>query len=297
MTLRSMTGYARVKDTVSGIDVVVTIKSVNHRGLDLHFYTGPELDPFEAAMRMTLKRHVSRGHIDVRAQLSRSDKTGALAVNGSRLDAYVAAYNQAAARYEVSTPVDLNAAFRIPGILSEAPDLDLSDGFEAPLIALLERALTELNVFREREGSEIGTLLLERSANLERIADEIESCRRGAFSAYQSRLRDRLSDLLAGSAIEPQRIVQEAALLSDKSDIAEEIERLRIHAGQIRDLLKTGDEVGKKLDFLLQEMNRETNTILSKTNGLGGHGLRITELAVGARSDIEKIREQSLNLE
>ncbi|HYO83854.1 MAG TPA: DUF1732 domain-containing protein, partial [Bryobacteraceae bacterium] len=106
-----------------------------------------------------------------------------------------------------------------------------------------------------------------------------------------------LSELLDGSGLDPPRLVQEAALLADRSDVGEEIERLRIHSGQLEDILRGGDEVGKKLDFLLQEMNRETNTILSKTNGLGGAALRITELAVAAKSDIEKVREQALNLE
>jgi len=297
MTLRSMTGFARVRDTIAGIDVVLSIKSVNHRGLDTHFYTGAEFDPFENAMRSALKRFVNRGHLDIRTQLTRADSSGPLAVDMAKLDAYTAAFRAASERYGLADPLNLNDALRIPGMLTDSAASELPPDFEAPLVALLEKALEQLNSFREREGSEIGQLLKDRAANLIRLATEIEVCRKSAFPAYQARLRDRLSDLLAGAGIDPQRLIQEAALLADRSDIGEEIERLRIHSGQVHDLLQSGEEIGKKLDFLLQEMNRETNTILSKTSGLGDHGLRITELAVAAKSDIEKMREQSLNLE
>jgi uncharacterized protein (TIGR00255 family) len=297
MTIRSMTGFARVRETVAGIDLVISVKTVNHRGLDIHFYTGAEIDAFEAALRSAVKRHVARGHVDVRSQLTRAGSTGPLAVDAPRLDAYVAAHRAATAQYGLTGEPDINCAFRVPGILSDVAAVDLPEDFEGPLVALLESALQHLNQFREREGGEIARLMLDRTAAIQRAAVEIEHLRGGAMPAYQARLRERLSDLLAGASIDPQRLVQEAALLADRSDIGEEIERLKIHARQVDELLKAGGEVGKKLDFMLQEMNRETNTILSKTSGLGEPGLRITELAVGVKSDVEKLREQSLNLE
>lgn len=298
MSVRSMTGFARVRDTIHGVDVVLSVKTVNHRGLDIHFYTGAELDPFENAMRAAVKRGLTRGHIDVRAQLSRGGAGGGvLAPDFDRLDAYVEAFREACVRYALRCELDMNSAFRVAGILNDSAAIDLGEDFEAPLVALLVQALDVLRTFREREGREIAELTKQRANSVVRNADEIEELRTTAMPAYQARLRERLSDLLAGSALDPQRIVQEAALLADRSDIHEEIERLRIHARQVVGLLGEGGEVGKKLDFLLQEMNRETNTILSKTSGLGEAGLRITELAVAAKSDIEKMREQSLNLE
>ena len=258
-----MTGFARVRETMQDVDVVLSVKTVNHRGLDIHFYTGVELDPFENAMRAVVKRSLSRGHVDVRAQLSRSGAAnGPLAVDYNRLDAYVEAFRESCTRYAISAEPDLNSAFRIPGILSDSAALELGPSFEPALVALLERALEMLRAFREREGGEIAALMKERAQSLSRTADEIEILRGSAMPAYQTRLRDRLSDLLGGSAIDAQRVVQEAALLADRSDIHEEIERLRIHARQVGEILEGGDEVGKKLDFLLQEMNRETNTIL-----------------------------------
>jgi uncharacterized protein (TIGR00255 family) len=248
-------------------------------------------------MRAAVKRLVGRGHLDIRVQLSAAGASGALSLDFDRLTAYVTAFRQASERLGLTGTPDLNAAFRIPGILSDGAGVEPAEDFGEALVALLEQALTTLNRFREREGGEIAELLAERAVSIQRAADEIEHLRKGAMPVYQARLRDRLADLLASANIDTQRLVQEAALLADRSDVGEEIERLRIHARQVQDILRKGEEVGKKLDFLLQEMNRETNTILSKTSGLGEGGLRITELAVAAKSDIEKMREQSLNLE
>jgi uncharacterized protein (TIGR00255 family) len=129
------------------------------------------------------------------------------------------------------------------------------------------------------------------------LAEEMEKIRANAQDVFQNRLAERLKDLLKGVQLDPQRLAQEAAVLADRSDIGEELARLKIHAGQLAMLLEAGGESGKKLDFLLQEMNRETNTVLSKTSGAGEIGLKITELALAAKAAIEKIREQSLNLE
>ena len=160
----------------------------------------------------------------------------------------------------------------------------------------MERS-SELNAFRAREGAEIGAEMRTHNARVAAVAEEMERIRVGAAGAFQARLSERLKELLKGAQIDPQRLAQEAAILADRSDIGEELARLKIHSAQLAALLEAGGEVGKKLDFLLQEMNRETNTILSKTNGAGEAGLKITELALEAKAAIEKIREQSLNLE
>ena len=298
MNLRSMTGFARVRQTIGDVEAVVSIKSVNHRGLDLHFYMGPELDPLEAAMRAQVRAVIARGHVDVRVQLSRAGGGGLLQVDEAKLDAYVTTFRRTAGRLGLcNVDPDLNAAFRVPGILAEAVQLELPADFESPFLALLEEALTALNAFRAREGTELGALLSERNALIFAAATELENLRTGVQPAFQARLEERLSHLLRGTAIEPQRIAQEAAILADKSDIGEEIERLKIHSNQVEEILRSESEAGKKLDFVLQEMNRETNTTLSKTPGGGDGGLQITELALSIKSHIEKLREQVLNLE
>jgi uncharacterized protein (TIGR00255 family) len=137
----------------------------------------------------------------------------------------------------------------------------------------------------------------QRCRNIGHLVNRMDEIRAGALPAFLKRLREKLADLLHTTSIDPQRLAQEAAILADRSDIAEELVRLRTHAGQLDAILAGNGEVGKRLDFLLQEMNREANTVLSKTGGLGDLGLTITELALAAKSEVDKIREQSLNLE
>jgi len=269
---------------------------VNHRGLDLHFYMGAELDPFENAMRAVLKRHVARGHVDVRVQSTRVNG-GAAGIDEAKLEGYMRAFRVAMARYRLSGTPDLNLAFQIPGMLTEAATVELPDAFGGLIVALLERALEILNEFRSREGAELASTIMEQNASVHRAAKRMGELRTAAVPAFQARLRERLTELLGSTNVDPQRLVQEAAMLADRSDIVEEVSRLEIHSRQVDDMLRTGTEIGKKLDFMLQEMNRETNTILSKTAGVGEPGLSITELALGAKSDIERMREQSLNLE
>ena len=297
MKLRSMTGFARVRRTILDLDIVFSLKSVNHRGLDLHFYTGPELDPFEAIIRSRVKQHIARGHVDIRAQVTRPDAAGALALDEAKLTAYVAAFRQAAKQFQIVAQPDLNLALRVPGILMDSAALNVGAEMEAPLLDVVDEVMETLNQFRSREGAELGAFMLERNASVRAATAEMQQLRKDVQPYFQSRLHERLKPLLSGSAIDPQRLLQEAAILADKSDIGEELERLQIHSRQLDEILHNESEAGKKLDFVLQEMNRETNTILSKTSGVGGGGIRITELALSVKSDVEKLREQVLNLE
>jgi uncharacterized protein (TIGR00255 family) len=173
----------------------------------------------------------------------------------------------------------------------------ITDQFESVHIATLEEALGALNRFREREGCEIAVEMMDRARKIRDGVARIEQIREGAVPAFQKRLLERMAELLGGVMVDAQRLAQEAALLADRSDISEELIRLKTHAGELEELIRAGGDVGKKLDFLLQEMNRETNTVLSMTGGLVDLGLSITVLALAAKSEIDKIREQSLNLE
>jgi uncharacterized protein (TIGR00255 family) len=165
------------------------------------------------------------------------------------------------------------------------------------ILEVVAEAVGLLNVFREREGLATAEEMRGRCRNIGKLVVRMEEIRAGAVPAFQKRLRERLDELLRGAALDPQRLAQEAAILADRSDISEELVRLRTHAAHLDTMLSGEGEIGKRLDFLLQEMNRESNTILSKTGGLGDLGLTITDLALAAKSEIDKIREQSLNLE
>jgi uncharacterized protein (TIGR00255 family) len=178
-----------------------------------------------------------------------------------------------------------------------AADMEPDPKIESELLAALEEALEKLNQFRSREGGELVAFMREHNRALAESAEQMEKIRSRAQPAFQSRLSEKLQELLRTATLDPQRIAQEAALLADRSDIGEEISRLQIHSRQLNEILDAGGEVGKKIDFLLQEMNRETNTVLSKTNGIGELGLGITDLALAGKAAIEKIREQALNLE
>jgi uncharacterized protein (TIGR00255 family) len=292
-----MTGFARARRALGDGELVVSLKSLNHRGLDIHVHAPTAIDPLEGALRATLKSRISRGHVEVRVTLPKSVSDGVSALNRSLLSDYLKAYRAAAAEHGIEAEPDLNAALRVPGVFGEAEELEAPAGTGEALVAALEEALGELNAFREREGAEIAAEMYKHNRQVAAAAEDMEAIRAGATAAFHSRLTQRLAELLKGAQIDPQRLAQEAAILADRSDIGEELARLKIHSAQLATLLDAGGDVGKKLDFLLQEMNRETNTILSKTSGAGEPGLRITELALGAKAAIEKVREQSLNLE
>jgi uncharacterized protein (TIGR00255 family) len=296
--IRSMTGFARIHRATEHGDITIGLKTVNHRGLDLHFHLDSELDPFEGSMRAALKRAVLRGHVDIRCSVARAGESDAGGLNAALLHAYVAAFRKAAAEEGIDSQPDLNHALRIPGMFgSVTSGREPDPAMESALLALVEEAAATLNQFRAREGAELAELVREHNRIITEGAAEMEQIRAGAAPAFHARLTEKLQELLRNSNLEPQRIAQEAAIMADRSDIGEEISRLQIHSRQVNEILDAGGEVGKKLDFLLQEMNRESNTILSKTGGIGDLGLRITEIALGAKAAIEKIREQALNLE
>ncbi len=297
MNVRSMTGFARVRKHSDAGEIVVSVKSVNHRGLDMYFHMPGELDVFENDLRTAVKRHAARGHFQIHIAFTPSRPPDTAFVNRPMLDAYVAAFREAAAAHGLAGEPDLNAALTIPGMLRDDNQPDPDDQVRSLLLLAIEEALDTLNAFREREGREIAGELLAHSRSVREGAARLEEIRGRALPAFQVRLSERLAELLGGAALEPQRLVQEAAILADRSDVGEELSRLKIHAAHLEELLDNGGEAGKKIDFLLQEMNREANTILSKTGGIGDLGLGITELALAVKADIEKIREQSLNLE
>jgi uncharacterized protein (TIGR00255 family) len=296
--IRSMTGFARVQKNTEHGDIVVSLKSVNHRGLDLHFHLGPELDALENAMRGVIKRTVLRGHIDVRCSALRASNGVSSGLNLPLLRSYIAAFRKAASEESIhNAQPDLNRILLLPGMLGAAAEGEPDSNSESAILEAIEEAAEKLNQFREREGAELATFIREQNTSIRESAAEMAQVRARAIPAFHKRLVEKLQELLGSSGIDPQRLAQEAALLADRGDIGEEISRLQIHSRQLDEILNSGGEVGKRLDFLLQELNRETNTILSKTNGIGDLGLRITELALATKASIEKIREQALNLE
>jgi uncharacterized protein (TIGR00255 family) len=297
VSVRSMTGFARVRKTVAEGEVVFSLKSVNHRALDLHFHMPAELDALESDVRAVLKNGLARGHVQVHVALARTSAPETAPVNWALLDTYMRAFSQASEKYQLDGCPDLNSALRLPGMFGGTEDEDLTADLSQAVLAAAAEAVTALNIVREREGLATADEMRQRCLNISVLVTRMEEIRESAVPVFHKRLKEKLGDLLKGFAMDPQRLAQEAALLADRSDISEELVRLKTHAAQLTAILDSSGEVGKKLDFLLQEMNREANTVLSKTGGLGDIGLTITELALAAKSEIDKIREQSLNLE
>ena len=292
-----MTGFARVRKEIPQGELVLSLKSVNHRGLDLHFHLPNELDALENDIRGVVKNGVARGHVQIHVALTRTVVGDAAPLNRAMLHAYMAAFREGAQLYAIQAQPDLNSALRIPGMISTGDEEELGEAVTKALLEATAEAVVLLNVGREREGAATALEMGQRCQSICGLVSRMEEIRAGAVAVFQKRLREKLADLLRGAGIEPQRLAQEAAILADRSDIAEELMRLRTHAAQLESMLAGEGEIGKRLDFLLQEMNREANTVLSKTGGLGDLGLTITDLALSAKSEIDKIREQSLNLE
>jgi uncharacterized protein (TIGR00255 family) len=211
-----MTGFAQVRQTVDSGELVLSVKTVNHRGLDMHLHLPPEMDAFEPALRKAIKGRVARGHLQLNVTWHRTNGSAMdSSLNRPLLEGYLAAFEQAQKEFHLTGAPDLNVAFRIPGMFRGEAAPELGEEFESPLVAALEEALQGLNRFREREGGEIAAEILERCARITQAVSRIEEIRAGALPAFQKRLQERLAELLRGASIEPQRLAQEAALLAE----------------------------------------------------------------------------------
>ncbi len=295
MPIRSMTGFAQVKGQVNNqLAFTLSLKSVNHRFLDLHFRMPSDSDSLEMKLRRLLKEKLARGHVELTLSLERGTSDG-FSLNRELVGGYIQAFRKAAAEFGLVAEPDLNAILRMPGAMESAA-LPAGDDLEAAVLAKAEEALGKLNHMREEEGRGIERELRQRMAHVEKSGHGVEHHRHAVLQTYLEKLKARMQEMIS-TQVDPERLLQEAALLVDRSDIQEELVRLQTHVKHFNGLLDEGSEIGKKLDFLLQEMNREANTLLSKTSGLAGEALNITEMGLAMKADIEKAREQVQNLE
>ncbi len=293
----SMTGFATGEGrTEEGTGFTLTLKSVNHRFLDLALRLPPGCDGLEMALRGVLKGALRRGHVEVTVQLGRREGGTQLQLNEELLSGYVAAYQRVAERYGVMTEPDLNGMLRQPGVLRmEAAPAGDAAALPGAVLEVLPEMLARFQTARGQEGASLATELRAAMLRLRAMTAEVAALRAGVRDAQFTRLRARMEELLQGSVPE-ERLLAEAAMLAERSDIDEELVRLQTHGQRFMALLEEGGELGKRLDFLLQELNREANTLLSKSTGAAS-GLRITELGLEMKLEIEKAREQVQNLE
>ena len=297
--IRSMTGYSRVEAEEGGFALTVSIRSTNHRFLDPQLRLPSSLEALEPVARRLVKEKVSRGHVEISVGLS-GVGVAELEIDQKLLGAYLKAYQSVKQEFGAAADPDLIALLRVPGVVvngsgSIAPeDLDC-------IRRILERALTQaleqLNEMRAREGESLERDLLSRLARLEGLRRTVSHLAEKAPHYYKQRLEGRIRELSGSVEMDSGRLAQEVAYLASRSDVAEELTRFQSHLDQVRQLLAESSEIGKKLDFLLQEMNREANTLLSKTTDVPVVGLEITRQAIEMKTEIEKLREQAQNIE
>jgi uncharacterized protein (TIGR00255 family) len=303
MPIYSMTGFARAQIRVplpneGQLSYTLSVKSVNHRFLDVQLRLPSGLDALEMELRKAIKDNLVRGHVDLTLSIDRSNQQTA-GYNRDLVNGYLAAFAAAREEHGLGGQPDLNAILRLPGALQN-DNRSNGDEDQAALMESVRQQiaplLEELKTMRAREGEALAAILHSTLDRLAEAAEGVAAIRPEVEERYQARLAERL-EAAVGPEFNRQRLLEEVAVMVERSDIAEELERLATHIGHFRELLNGGGEVGKKLDFLLQEMNREANTLLSKTGGAGGKGTRITELGLAMKSEIEKAREQIQNVE
>jgi uncharacterized protein (TIGR00255 family) len=300
--IRSMTGFAQARIERDGRSLRINLRSVNHRFLDLHLRMPDGFEVFESRVRQAVRNRLRRGHVDVNVYYEPAGPA-AVEVNHEVAEAYMKAVEELRRQFGVKTEPDLIALFRLPGVVaapgaaSELQNEEAQERLGAQLEACLEQALERLETMRRSEGQTLATEMQGMLARIVEKTAEIESLAERVRPAFARRLESKLNELLNGVQVDPARLAQEAALLAERSDVSEELARLRSHVEQFQKLLASAGEAGKKLDFLLQEMQREANTLLSKTPGVESEGLAITGFALEVKSDIEKLREQAQNVE
>lgn len=290
--IKSMTGYGQGTTIADGFKVTVDLRSINNRNLDIHWRGPMELASLEIPLKKQIQAAVSRGRVDVNINYA---QTAAVEyeINRPLLQGYVEALKTVKDEFGLSGELTLETVARLPNVLqstsksTQLPD-EVVQGVEAALI----QALTALVSMRAVEGAELHRELMSRIDKIEASLRIIEKNQPDIVRSYRDKLNKRLSELLENVNLDEGRLAQEVAYLAERADISEEIARLNSHLTQLRDLLSSDGEVGKKLDFLLQETNREANTILSKSSEL-----EICDAAIDIKTEVEKLREQANNVE
>ena len=289
--MHSMTGYGRAMREIDGRQLTVELKSVNHRFLDLNFRMPRSFMFLEDEARRRIGARLSRGHVEVFVTYKnlRTDSR-TVRVDEALLAAYMRAFDEMAAA-GLRDDRALLGVSRFPDVLVVEEAQEDQDALRELMGVTLDDALDQIEIMRAREGVEMKKDLSARVEAIARIADAVEARYPETVQEYTERLRASVRELI-GTEIDENRLVMEVAVMADRSAIAEEIVRLNSHLHQLRELFESAEPIGRKIDFLVQELNREVNTISSKSQDIP-----ITRLAVEAKAEIEKLREQIQNIE
>ena len=291
--IRSMTGYGRAVETVNGREFTVELRSVNNRYLDCTVKMPRSLSFAEEAVKQAVKQTVSRGKVDVYISVrSETADDTRITLNTAVLEGYLAAMRQMVTEFGVKDDIAVSTVSRLPEVFSvEKPEVD-EEQLKADLLSVAAKALAGYNAMRETEGKALDADLRSRGNTILDLVSKVEAGNGQTVIDYRTRLENKLKEVLANTNIDESRILTEAAIFADKVAVDEETVRLRSHLEQMNTMLSAGGAVGRKLDFLLQEMNREANTIGSKCTDV-----RLARIVVDIKAELEKIREQTQNIE
>jgi uncharacterized protein (TIGR00255 family) len=288
----SMTGYGTGSARKDSITVSIEIKTVNHRFLDLHVRVPREHQFLEGEVSPLVRKLLDRGRVDVNVTVQNS-QSGAFQIDFTLVRNYLNAVEKLRAEFDLQDSLDMRAILSLPGVLQSNETVPADAGLLSELVKQsVQEALDGVLKMRQQEGAALRADMLQNLASIEKSASQIHDRSKDSTAEYMQKLQDRLTQLLPQGGIDPQRLAQEAAMIADKCDIAEEVARLRSHLEQYHSLIEAEEKTGKKLDFLLQEMQREANTILSKSGNL-----EITHHGISIKTDVEKLREQVQNVE
>ena len=293
MLIKSMTGYGRAVETVNGREFTVELRSVNNRYLDCTVKLPRSVSFAEETVKQAVKASISRGKVDVYISVRSENGTDAkVTLNTGMVEGYLAAMEQMAASYPVRNDISVSLLSRMPEVfLVEKPEVD-EEQLLNDLMSVVNQALEGYDAMRTREGKALEDDLRTRGAIIEGLVTQVEAGNAQTVIDYRMRLEAKLKEVLASTTIDESRILTEAAIFADKVAVDEETVRLRSHLQQMYSMLTGGGAVGRKLDFLLQEMNREANTIGSKCTDV-----RLARIVVDIKAELEKIREQTQNIE
>ena len=297
--LRSMTGYAAASAQQNGFTLTVSLRSVNHRYFDLRTHFPEALLPLEREARSVIQARNPRGHLDLKVAIEFAGG-GDVVVDEALAGKYIELFRRLGSRHGLAAPIDAATLAQLPGVVARkgiSAGAELSPEMDSAFRTALSEAVERWDAMRAEEAALLVQDMVARVGGVGHATCQVEQWLEGSLKEAQARLADRLRVLAAPAGLEPARLAQEALLLADRTDPTEEIQRMKAHVKRFAALLEGEADAGRKLDFLLQEMQRETNTLLSKVAGLGPSSLCLTELGLQMKADVEKLREQVQNLQ
>ena len=291
--VKSMTGYGRAVETVNGREFTVELRSVNNRYLDCTAKLPRALSFAEDAVKQAVKGAISRGKVDVFISVrSEGAEDVKITLNTAMVEGYLGAMHQMAKDYGIREDISVSLLSRMPDVFTvDKPEVD-EEQLLSDLLSVVGKALERYDAMRTAEGKALENDLRSRGQTILGLVEQVEAGSGQTVADYRTRLENKLKEVLANTAIDESRILTEAAIFADKVAVDEETVRLRSHLDQMNNMLTTGGAIGRKLDFLLQEMNRESNTIGSKCSDV-----RLARIVVDIKAELEKIREQTQNIE